>query len=98
MSVYKRLDDLSIVLAGLKALKDSESESFCVFVFTPTPDGAYSRMFAPEYGIAEDPGTDSSAGPLAVYMIRHNQVSGRAGKRFISEQGTKMGRRSLLQC
>ena len=70
--------------------------SFCVFVFTPTPDGAYSRMFAPEYGIVEDPATGSSTGPLAAYMIQHNLVSGHAGTRFVSEQGTKMGRRSLL--
>jgi trans-2,3-dihydro-3-hydroxyanthranilate isomerase len=53
-------------LAGLRSLKDVESESFCLFVFTPTPDGAYSRMFAPEYGIPEDPATGSSTGPLAV--------------------------------
>jgi hypothetical protein len=46
-----------------------ESESFCVFLFTPKPGGAYSRMFAPEYGIAEDPATGSSTGPLAAYMI-----------------------------
>jgi trans-2,3-dihydro-3-hydroxyanthranilate isomerase len=29
-------------------------------------------------------------------MIRHKLVSGKAGTRFVSEQGTKMGRRSLL--
>ena len=67
-----------------------------MFLFTPTAEGAYSRMFAPEYGIAEDPATGSSTGPLAAYMIRHKLVSGQAGTRFISEQGTKMGRRSLL--
>jgi trans-2,3-dihydro-3-hydroxyanthranilate isomerase len=53
-------------------------------------------MFAPEYGIAEDPATGSSTGPLAAYMIRHKLVSGQTGTRFISEKGTKMGRRSLL--
>ena len=55
---------------GLRSLKDIESESFCVFVFNPTPDGAYSRMFAPEYGIPEDPAIGSSTGPLAVFMMR----------------------------
>ena len=69
-----------------------------MFLFTPTAEGAYSRMFAPEYGIAEDPATGSSTGPLAVYMIRHGLLSGRSGTRFVSEQGTKMGRRSLLHC
>ena len=83
-------------LTGLRSLKDMESESFCVFVFTPTPDGAYSRMFAPEYGIPEDPATGSSTGPLAVFMMRRNLVANGAGTRFVSEQGTKMGRRTLL--
>ena len=83
-------------LTGLRSLKDMESESFCVFVFTPTPDGAYSRMFAPEYGIPEDPATGSSTGPLAVFMMRRDLASKAAGTRFVNEQGTKMGRRSLL--
>jgi trans-2,3-dihydro-3-hydroxyanthranilate isomerase len=85
-------------LGGLRTLKGKESESFCVFLFAPTPEGAYSRMFAPEYGIVEDPATGSSTGPLAVYMIRHGLLSGGPGTRFVSEQGTKMGRRSLLHC
>jgi trans-2,3-dihydro-3-hydroxyanthranilate isomerase len=84
-------------LAGMAALKaGTPQESFCVFIFTPTTAGAYARMFAPEYGIAEDPATGSSTGPLAAFMMRHKLVSGAAGSRFISEQGTKMGRRSLL--
>ena len=81
---------------GYMVLKGEHHEPLCVFVFTPTPDGAYSRMFAPEYGIVEDPATGSSTGPLAAYMIRHGLISGAAGTRFISEQGTKMGRRSIL--
>lgn len=68
----------------------------CVFVFAPTPQGAYSRMFAPEYGIIEDPATGSSTGPLAAYMMQHGLVSGASGTRFVSEQGTRMQRRSLL--
>ncbi len=83
-------------LAGLKTLKGTENESFCVFLFTPTPEGSYSRMFAPEYGIPEDPASGSCIGPLAVFMMRHNLISNAAGTRFVSEQGTQMGRRSLL--
>lgn len=71
-------------------------EPLCVFVFTPTLGGAYSRMFAPEYGIIEDPATGSSTGPLAAYMMRHGLVSNTAGTHFVSEQGTRMQRRSLL--
>jgi len=83
-------------LAGLKTLKGTEKEPFCVFLFTPTPDGAYSRMFAPECGIPEDPASGSCVAPLAVFMMRHGLIAPVAGTRFVSEQGTKMGRRSLL--
>jgi trans-2,3-dihydro-3-hydroxyanthranilate isomerase len=83
-------------LTGMKQLRGGEPELACVLVFTPTPEGAYARMFAPEYGIAEDPATGSATGPLAAYMMRHGLVSSAAGTRFLSEQGTKMGRRSLL--
>jgi len=83
-------------LAGLRTLKGGDAEPMCAFVFAPTAVGAYSRMFAPEYGIAEDPATGSSTGPLASYMMKHGLVSSAAGTRLVSEQGTKMGRRSIL--
>jgi predicted PhzF superfamily epimerase YddE/YHI9 len=40
---------------------------------------SYSRMFAPEYGVPEDPATGSSTGPLAVFMIRHHFISKAGG-------------------
>jgi trans-2,3-dihydro-3-hydroxyanthranilate isomerase len=83
-------------LAGLRTLKGGDVEPICAFVFAPTAEGAYSRMFAPEYGIAEDPATGSSTGPLTSYMMKHRLVSSAAGTRLVSEQGTKMGRRSIL--
>jgi trans-2,3-dihydro-3-hydroxyanthranilate isomerase len=83
-------------LAGAKQLRGSDPVPFCTFVFTPTPRGAYSRMFAPEYGIPEDPATGSSTGPLAAYMMRHALIPRSDGTRVMSEQGTKMGRRSFL--
>jgi trans-2,3-dihydro-3-hydroxyanthranilate isomerase len=82
--------------AGLKTLKGIAGESCCVFVFTPTRDGVYSRMFAPEYGIPEDPASGSCTGPLAVFMMRRGLISSASGTRFVSEQGAQMGRRSLL--
>lgn len=76
--------------------RQSHPDPMCTFVFAPTTEGAYSRMFAPDYGIAEDPATGSSTGPLAYYMTRNGMTSSLAGSGFISEQGTQMGRRSLL--
>ena len=90
------VDRALLDVRGLRALIAVDSQPLCVFVFAPTPEGAYSRMFAPLYGIAEDPATGSSTGPLASFMMRNGFTSGAAGRRFISEQGTKMGRRSIL--
>lgn len=74
----------------------NEDESFCFFVFAPTAEGAYSRMFAPDHGIVEDPATGSVTGPLGAFMKRHDLLPHGGHTRFVSEQGTKMGRRSFL--
>lgn len=81
---------------GSTLIKGGSQDPLCFFVFTPTPTGAYSRMFAPDYGILEDPATGSATGPLAFYMIKHGLVSDFSGQGFTSEQGVKMGRKSLL--
>jgi trans-2,3-dihydro-3-hydroxyanthranilate isomerase len=78
------------------ALSGDAKAAYCTFVFAPVAEGAYSRMFAPSYGIPEDPATGSSTGPLALYMMRHGLAPAADGTRFISEQGVKMGRRSVL--
>jgi|SRR5579871_1753700 len=90
------VDRASLDARGLAELQGKRRESFFAFVFTPTPAGAYSRMFAPHHGVAEDPATGSATGPLAAYMMRHKLAPSADGTRFVSEQGTKMGRRSLL--
>ena len=92
----RAVDDAGLDSHGVSIIKGADAAPICVFVFTPAPEGAYARMFAPEYGVPEDPATGSSTGPLAAFMIRHRLVSGAAGTRFVSEQGTKMGRRSIL--
>ena len=92
----RAVDDAWLDSHGVSIIKGADAAPICVFVFTPAPEGAYARMFAPEYGVPEDPATGSSTGPLAAFMIRHRLVSGAAGTRFVSEQGAKMGRRSLL--
>jgi trans-2,3-dihydro-3-hydroxyanthranilate isomerase len=82
-------------LVGLKTLKGPEKESFCVFVYADPRWGLFADV-RPEYGIPEDPASGSCVGPLAVFMMRHGLIAPVAGTRFVSEQGTKMGRRSLL--
>ncbi len=66
-----------------------------VFVFALTQSGTYSRMFAPMSGIAEDPATGSATGPLFAYLKKHGAIDAHRTS-FISEQGVKLGRRSVL--
>lgn len=91
------VDKISLDGAQWTAIKRQyHPDPLCTFVFAPTSEGAYSRMFAPDHGVPEDPATGSATGPLAVYMMRHGLTSQRAGHHFVSEQGARMGRRSLL--
>jgi trans-2,3-dihydro-3-hydroxyanthranilate isomerase len=90
------VDCISFDTSGWARFKIEHVSRMCVFAFAPTPEGAYSRMFAPDYGIREDPATGSSTGSLAHYMMKHGMASSKAGTTFFSEQGTKMGRRSIL--
>ena len=79
---------------GQQALQGPDGVPVCAYVFTPTPNGAYGRMFAPLHGVPEDPATGSAMGPLATFMLQHGLVA--RGARFLCEQGTRMGRRSIL--
>lgn len=90
------VDRAWLEMAGFRRMMGADTEPTGVFVFAPVAEGAYSRMFAPELGVVEDPATGSATGPLAAYMIRHGLAAGDVGARWVSEQGTKMGRRSLL--
>jgi trans-2,3-dihydro-3-hydroxyanthranilate isomerase len=56
----------------------------------------YSRMFAPDLGVVEDPATGSAAGPLGCYLVQHGRVSGDAAKQIVNTQGVKMGRASRI--
>jgi len=70
-----------------------------VFVFTfdtETPEAqVHARMFAPAFGIVEDPATGGAASALAGYLC---DMEGRDGNfHWQIEQGFEMGRPSLLE-
>ena len=50
-------------------------------------------MFAPGFGISEDPATGSAAGPLMAYAHARTGVA-----RLAIDQGVAMGRASRLLC
>ncbi len=69
-----------------------------VFLFSAAPGSdratVYSRMFAPELGVVEDPATGSASGPLGCYLVRHKVVPPEKAGAMLSLQGVKMGRPS----
>lgn len=60
------------------------------------PPMIYSRMFAPEFGVFEDPATGSASGPLECSLVHHRLVTGDAARKIISLQGVAMGRPSRI--
>ena len=70
-----------------------------VFVFAMSADPGrtcYSRMFAPEFGIPEDPATGGASGPLGCYMLTHGLVDREKAREMVSLQGAKMRRPSRI--
>jgi len=53
-----------------------------------------TRMFAPAWGMPEDPATGSAAGPLAVHLARHGRTG--FGAQIRIEQGAEIGRPATL--
>ena len=53
-----------------------------------------SRMFAPGFGVPEDPATGSAAGPLALHLARHGEIA--FGDEIAVTQGVEIGRSSQL--
>jgi len=96
--------DAAVAVPGLLTplLKATGSGAHGVFLFSAEPAPAdesprptvYSRMFAPELGVIEDPATGIASGPLGCYLIRHKIVAPDAAGAMLSLQGVKMGRPS----
>jgi trans-2,3-dihydro-3-hydroxyanthranilate isomerase len=57
---------------------------------------AYSRMFAPGIGIAEDAATGGASGALGCYLVRHKVVTAAKAGGMLSVQGVRMGRPSQV--
>lgn len=83
--------------ALLNVLAAVGAEGCYVFSLDPRrPEAtAYARFFNPTVGIWEDPATGTAAGPLAAHLVNHGLAP--AGQPMIIEQGTAMGRTSLIR-
>lgn len=80
-----------------KLLTISKARALYVFAHeTYNPDNDFNaRMFAPDYGIPEDPATGAGAGCLAAYSMEYMRPDS-ASLEFMVEQGHEIRRPSLL--
>jgi len=85
-------DEVASLRPDTTGLGDYEEGVNC---FAPRDGGGWkTRMFAPAFGVAEDPATGSAAGPLAVHLLRHGRIE--SGQEIEIEQGVEIGRPSRL--
>lgn len=76
-----------------KLLGEAGAEGCYVYAYQgDTPHRAYARFFNPTVGLWEDAATGTAAGPLGAYLASEGLIA----DAIEIEQGTKMGRRSIL--
>ncbi len=91
-SVDKARPDAQKLLA---VLQETEAEGCYIYAFQEkAPETAYARFFNPTVGLWEDAATGTAAGPLAAYLMSNGLLK---NSELAIEQGTKMGRRSILR-
>lgn len=93
------VDAVTLDRAALQRLCREHGVEECpVYVFCTDeaePGQAYSRMFAPVFGIPEDPATGGAGGPLGAYLATYRPAVFTDGG-LVNRQGVKMGRPSTL--
>jgi trans-2,3-dihydro-3-hydroxyanthranilate isomerase len=90
LAVDEAVADADLLSDVLKA-----TQSFGAFIFAPVGGNRlYSRMFSLD--IPEDPATGSGSGPLGAFAVRYGIVPRTPKVTLVSEQGTKMGRQSII--
>ena len=99
LATRRAVDSVAVDRGALSSfLQSAGGGAHGVFVFSPEHgrDKAtvYSRMFAPDLGVAEDPATGGASGPLGCYLVRHKVVAPENAGAMLSLQGVKMGRPS----
>ena len=85
-------DEVAALRPDMGALR--ELGEVAVSCFSGSGNRWKTRMFAPGYGVPEDPATGSAAGPLAIHLGRHGRVP--FGEEIEIRQGAEVGRPSVL--
>jgi PhzF family phenazine biosynthesis protein len=84
---------------NLQRLSQAFASYFLFTVGTPgDPVLTHCRMFAPAYGVNEDPVTGMASGPLGAYLVIQGAAPpGERVFRFLSQQGAALGRPGTVE-
>ena len=88
--------------AKLEELPQNLPGEFSIFTFETQEETSLisTRMFAPEFGIVEDPATGGAAGALGGYLVHHGlfaeEIADKNSLRFTIEQGDFIERPSRI--
>lgn len=85
-------------VAAAACLTRDDVDEVYLFSFDPVTRTAHSRLFAPGFGIAEDPATGSAALGLGVYLIAEGLLPSEGAHGYTVLQGAERGRPSRLDC
>ncbi len=79
-------------------IQDLGFADFFLFTFETESSEAtvHCRMFAPHFGIPEDPASGAAFGSLAAYLVKHRLARADRQLAILGEQGLEMGRPSRL--
>jgi trans-2,3-dihydro-3-hydroxyanthranilate isomerase len=89
---FPTLDRLAAVQPDLRAL--AALPDMAAICFAGSGRQWRMRMFSPAYGVNEDAGTGSAAGPLAIHLIRHSRLG--HGEWIEIRQGVEMNRHCTM--
>lgn len=96
MLPVRSVEDLAQIVPDYAAIREFVEAHGAFGIYAahcdPTTGTARARYFASDPGIAEDPATGSSAGPLCAYLNHHTGLPA-----VEITQGVEMGRPSLLR-
>ena len=96
----KDLEKIELDLVTMKKIfRSLETDCFMIFAreTVHSDSDVHARMFAPFFGVPEDPATGSASGALGAYLVRHRLVTEMAPTaHIVVEQGYEMGRPSTI--
>jgi trans-2,3-dihydro-3-hydroxyanthranilate isomerase len=96
----KEMEKIELDLVTMKKIfRSLETDCFMIFAreTVHSESDVHARMFAPFFGVPEDPATGSASGALGAYLVRHRLITEVAPTaHIVVEQGYEMGRPSTI--